>query len=383
MKNLLNYILLGCLAAFAVIACVDVSILTESHGGEIAFAIPVVQHRGLFTKKIIEVVDQVVDATGFLRSFFKDDLSLTKEVSIEVRRGKRKVAVDVLRGANGNHNVRSKSTETVILPPYYYETTTLNDNDLYDAAMGSQNPALMSRLIQQKANDVRDLINIIERAEELQCAQVLQTGEIQLEEGTNINYGRKAGSIVDGGAATYWTDPTVDPKVAFRKAGEWLKKEGKLAGGGVMNAILGDDALDALVNNDIFKAAADLKDYELDKIREPQRNAEGGVLHGRVSAGAYKFNIWTYPEFYDTESATNLPYIAPHNMIVIPENPNFIMAYGAVPQIMDDNNSMPQQGKYLIQDFKDPEKGNHKMAVKSAPVAVPVMVDQIYTQKVA
>jgi hypothetical protein len=385
MKNLLNFVLLSCIAMLGVFACIDPSTISGGAGDGVitAMAIPFVQHRGLFTKKIVAVVDQVVEPMAFLRSFFTEDLSLTKEVSIEVRRGKRKVAVDVLRGADGVHTTRTKSTETIILPPYYYLTTTLNDTDLYEAAMGSQNPALMSRLIKQKANDVRELIAQVETAEELQCAQVLQTGQIQLNEGVDINYGRKAASIVDGGASTYWTDPTVNPRDAFKAGANFLKTEGKLAGGGALTAILGEDAYEALIGNPKFQAASDIKDYELALMREPQRESTGGVLQGRLSAGSYKFNIWTYPEVYDTESASNVPYIAPHNLVIIPSNPKFLMTYGAVPQIMEDDNSMPQKGKYLIQDFKDKRKGNHEIAVKSAPVAVPVMVDHIYTQKVA
>ena len=85
--------------------------------------IPITEGRSVFTNVILAKWDELseLQAKGFLRSFFTKKTSTTLEVSVEVRRGTEKVAVDVLRGTNGNRNAISKSSEKIIVPPYFKE----------------------------------------------------------------------------------------------------------------------------------------------------------------------------------------------------------------------------------------------------------------------
>jgi hypothetical protein len=67
--------------------------------------ISVTDARGLFTKMLIDVYQERIKPTAFLRSFFPSETSPTKEVAIEVERGFEKIAVDVFRGTEGNRNL--------------------------------------------------------------------------------------------------------------------------------------------------------------------------------------------------------------------------------------------------------------------------------------
>lgn len=58
------------------------------------------------------------------------------------------------------------------------------------------------------------------------------------------------------------------------------------------------------------------------------------------------------------------------------------MAHCAVPQLIDQPGQTPQQGPYVIGNYKDPRKVADEFDIQSAFVAVPVAVDQIYTQQV-
>ena len=60
------------------------------------------------------------------------------------------------------------------------------------------------------------------------------------------------------------------------------------------------------------------------------------------------------------------------------KRPNFNLTFGAVPQLIE-NGSVPQKGAFLIQDFIDQRATAHEVNIKSAGVAIPVAVDQIYT----
>jgi hypothetical protein len=118
------------------------------------------------------------------------------------------------------------------------------------------------------------------------------------------------------------------------------------------------------------------------EIREPQRNAQGGVLHGTVSAGPYRFNIWTYPEFYEDTQGNMQPYVNPKKIVCLPENPRFAFEFGAPPQLIGRDGNVPQSGSYYVYDYMNERAATHEIHTKSAGVAVPIAVDQMYTAKV-
>lgn len=348
-------------------------------------AITVQEARNLMTKSLVAVYRERPQVTGFLRSFFRTEESLTEKVSVEVRRGTEKIATDVKRYDDGNLNEISRSTERLIVPPLYDEYIVANDHELYTTTIGAirsnQGETFFPQLIEALAEEMSMTVDKIERALEKQCADVLDSGTVVLTNNTNITYDRKAASLVAYSAAHDWSIGTVNPKTIILSGLKFLREQGK-SQGSVYNMILGNDALMALLSNDIFTKEANLKDFSLDLIREPQRNASGGSLHGQISVGAYRVNIWSYPEVYDNASGTSTPYVNDKKMILLPENPNFVLAFAAAPQLIGENGTVPQRGQYLFTDYFDMRNTIHEMHAKTRPIAVPVAIDQIYTAQV-
>jgi hypothetical protein len=103
---------------------------------------------------------------------------------------------------------------------------------------------------------------------------------------------------------------------------------------------------------------------------------------GQITAGNYLVNCWGYSEGYRTSNNTFVKYIEDHNVILLPERPNFKLAFAAVPQLIDEQNPTVQKGAYLIGERKDQYNAIHEYDVKSCGIAVPVGVDQMYTMKV-
>jgi hypothetical protein len=101
-----------------------------------------------------------------------------------------------------------------------------------------------------------------------------------------------------------------------------------------------------------------------------------------ITVGSYTLNLFTYPQFYDDASGTSTPYIDPKKIIILPTNPNFVMGYGVVPQLVDAENPAPKRGQYVFGEKRDEWDAVHLYDVKSCPVAVPVAIDQIYTRQV-
>lgn len=342
--------------------------------------------RALFTKMLVDAYRERTTPSGFLRSFFATKEAATKEISIEVMRGSEKVAVDVLRGTEGNRNSFSKSTEKIFIPPFYREYFDATELDLYDRLFGSTeiSDGIFTAFIESVADKMRLLQDKIERAYELQCSQVFDTGIVALNQGTNIDFKRKAASLVDLGdinANRYWTDNTNStPHADLENGAIFLRQKGK-AQGGTVNAIFGSTALATFLGNTKVTNRADIRNFSLDAVAAPQRNSVGGTLHGQVSVGSYNVNIWSYPEYYDLANGTSTPYVDPKKVILLPEMPRFTLAFAAVPQLLTDG-SAPKKGAFIFGDYVDERATAHIFDVKSAGVAIPVAVDQIYTVQV-
>ncbi len=342
--------------------------------------ISVTDARALFTKKLIRVYLEQTRVTNFLRSRFAVEETMSKEVSIEVRRGLRKIAVDVMRGTEGNRNTFSNSTEKIFLPPLYHEFLVANDHRLYDVAIGMQSEVAFVELAKQLGVDLFMLQQKIERAIEKQCADVLLTGIITLSNGTNIDFKRKAASLFDG-SATPWSSDTYDPREHLKTGCEFIRSEGQ-AQGNVFDVIMGSSAKSAFDNNTFIKGQGAYTRIDWLNLTKPLRESTGGTSHGLVSAGDFQCRIWTYGEDYVAANGNKSPYIDAKKIIILPENPDFVLAFAAVPQLIGKDGSVPQKGAYLISEHIDEKAANHEIHIKAAPVAIPVAVDQIYTRQV-
>ncbi len=338
--------------------------------------------KGLFTKKLIDIYRERISPMSFLRSFFKVVEASTLELSIEVQRGTEKIAVDIERGTDGNRNKFDKSTEKIFIPPFYREFFDATQLALYDRLFSdtSIEDGVFADFLNQVSEKLGALQDKIERSYEKQCSEVFETGVVQLNAGINIDFKRKASSLVDKGAGAYWATGTVSPYTDMEAAANFLRQTGK-SQGSVINVIMGSTAFADFLGNTIVKERADIRNFSLDLVSAPQRNSVGASLHGQVSAGAFRLNIWTYPEFFDTTAGVSTPYVNAKKVFFLPETPRFTLGFAAVPQLLTDGRRV-EKGAFVMGDFIDQRKATHDFEIKSAGVAIPVAVDQIYTLQV-
>lgn len=354
-------------------------------------AIPAQQARSIFTKELVRIYDQVPAPTMFLKNFFRTSTTDAKEVSVEVFRGTEKVAVDIMRGSRGNRNAVSKSTERIYKPPYYDEPVDATSIDAYDDLAGKANTtAGLGRFIAGMAPKLQMLRDKISRAYELQASQAFFDGIIQLNSGDNIDYKRKAGSLVDKGGSGYWVpaNSTVSPLDDLQAGCQFIRKNGKYSGG-VFNAVMGTEAFNAMLAMPLFKEKADFRRVNIVDINGPLKNNEGGNLHGTVNAGSYTVNIWTYDEYYnDPSTGTLTPYVPANKVLILPNTPSFDFAFAGTPYVFDTGNAaVPQivrteRGEYNPYEYVDQYESAHIFGVRSAGVAILTAVDQVYTVQV-
>lgn len=343
--------------------------------------ITTVDGKGAFTKEVTARYKEMIPVPSFGRSFFPEEAHGSLLISIQVQRGSEFVAVDVVRGSMGNRNKFSLTTEKIIKPPYFREYFEMTEMDHYSLELSPQAFLDFASDVGMKISELTDKID---RAYERFCWQVLEDGIVLLNEGINIDYGRLPESVGVLPLAEAWDQPNSDPFNTMEDGGTFLRTIGKV-GSEDMLVILGQNAIRAFLKNEAVTTRNDLRRFRLDETIIPRRNSSGGVPRYQASAGAYNVEIWSYPEFYEVDDGlgniTNVPYLDPDTMIMIPPNPTFKMAYGAVPQLTSAG-QVPVRGKFKFDDYIDHRKTTHEFDVKSAGVPIPVAVNTIYTRKV-
>lgn len=353
------------------------------------------QAKGLFYKAYIARFKEIIPAASFLKSFFEVTTTTAKTVGIEVQRGTERIAVDVLRGQDGNRNQFSLSTEKEFLPPFLNENFDATLLDMYDRVFGGNITDVPPAIVGYLANDIAEKYAMLrmkmERYKEKQAAEVFETGIVLLNKGTNIDFKRKAASKVDlGGAGGYWTTTTTDVETQLISGAEFIRQSGK-NGTPEFNLVMSGASWVSFKKTNFFTNNATYQKVSLIDINTPQATAFGAAYHGRITAGAYIFNIWTYDEGYENSSGVFTRYMPANITFMTPvRGTRFLFSHAGIPAIIKDtrNAEFPeyigmQAGEYWTNDYIDPKAKSHTFEIMSAPVPVPVTVDMMYTMQVS
>ena len=353
-------------------------------------AITLNQHRANITQTVIAKFSDDKEPKQGLSAFFPSKTTSTKYISIEVERNLQTVAVDVMRCTDPNRNTFSKSTEKIFEPPYYNEMFDFTACERYDVTFAEGNvPTKIDAtlLIRSAMTKVKALKNKILRAIELQRSQVLQTGVVQLKNGDSIDFKRKAASLKVLTTTARWSEiATADPIADLTAGMEFLREEG-LSGSSEIDVIFGSAALTNFKANAKVQKLLESRREESIRIDMPKfNNVSGMVSHGKVAAGDFIINIWTYNVFYvDPVDNVNKKYIDANNVIMVSEDFVGYTAFAGVPAIMGDNVSgnyvAPKEGEFYVRDIIDQQKVSWNFIVSSAPLVVPVSIDRMYTIK--
>lgn len=356
--------------------------------------VPAQQALGLFTQNMAATYKQIPKPTNFLEMFFptpQSAISSTRYISWAVKREGEPVAVDVLRGTEGNRNTFSISTDKIVDPPFFKEYFDMTQTDLYYRAWNSQlvNESAMADYMSWVLDHAMSITNKIKRAVELQRSSILNTGIVTLANGDTVDFKRRSASKVTVGTA--WSNSSTATPLTDMAAGcEFMRKYG-MAEGGNFIAIMAEDAYAEFISTTQVLDRAQKFYLKLTDLQPQFRSPNGSSYHGRFDAGSYTVDVFTYPQFYAPAGAAidgsaSTSFVPAGKVFMIPENPNFITAYGAVPFLPKKGTSpldlqLPQiqRGQYLIGDYMDERNTAWNLAISSAPIPLPTAIDQMYT----
>lgn len=360
--------------------------------------IPEQNARAVFTTAVAARFEDLIEAPSFLRSFFPDKQYRTKYVTSLARRGTEKIAVDVIRGDKGNRNQMTLFTEKGFLPPYYKELIDVGAMNIYDIpfyANGKFNTIQIDAIAMETATALFEIKKKVDRAIELQAAEVLETGIVTVKSGDSIDYKRKASmkEVLAGG--DLWDATDVDLLKFFEDKGQLLRTIGKVSGGVDVNVVMGNLAWQAFRSNADLNNKENFYESEIKKGSSAQFfNAVGGAYRITLRMGVYNFNIWTYDEVYDfpvTDVSTR--YFDSKTVALIPESFQAEISFAQVPTLPSFIRTNPRSNRvfsrlagkmkgFSLFDFVNEEDELYTAGVKSAPLAQLISVDRLYTAQV-
>lgn len=352
-------------------------------------AITLNQHKEAITKRVIASFSDASAPKMGLSGFFPTVTTSDRQVSIEVERNRQLVAVDVQRGSDANMNTFNGYSDKIYEPPMYLEGFDFSSLDRYRVTFGNTNTPTLSdafNMIEQSGKKLMTLRAKIERAIEKQRSEALQTGVVELKNGDNVNYNRKAESLKVLSGTSVWNDPASTPLTDLEDGCKFLREEG-LSSGNVINVIFGRDAFREFMNNSQIKEKAEIRRIDRLSLGFPQLNNVSGLsYHGQVSVYDFIINIWTYSDFYELTSGDKKSYIDENKVVMIAEDFEARTSFAGVPAIMRDksNAEYPEfiqqvEAEFYINNYVDPTKKAHMFDIGSAPLAVPVSIDRVYT----
>lgn len=354
--------------------------------------LPANAHSNLMAKKVIGRFEEDIPVRAGFNGFFTEDTSPTLAVSVEVQRDDDPIAVDVMRFTEGNKNKYTKSSEHIYIPPFFKEDYDFNRDDVYmnTVALGVTNNTSVNAAIAQNAlKALRKNRKKIQRAIRKQQADVLQTGIVTLVNGDSIDFRRKASSMVDLGAGNYWNEAGTDPAIDLQAAMTFLRNEGNCAGM-TINVIMRSDGMNALLANASMEKILDSRRMDRAKIDMPQFSEVSGMaFHGRMAAGDFNVNLWTYNEKYtDSQGATQY-YLDANKAIILPSDFKGKTVFGGLPYMRKASvggvpTELPaiKETKYMVRAYSDRKTMSSTLELTSAPLVVPFTIDKIYTLQI-
>jgi hypothetical protein len=353
------------------------------------------EHSNMLTHKVVGKFEEMIPVRSGFSAWFPEETTPSLLVDVEVQRDNDLIAVDVVRFTEGNKNKSSRITEHVYQPPYFKEDYDFQRDQVYMNTIGNGvglNSPAVNRMV--SANALKGVVknrDKVVRAIRKQQADVLQTGIVTLNNGDNIDYRRKAASMVNvsvGG--NYWsTSASATPMVDIRKGMDFLRDVGN-SGGSAVNVVMRSQAYEALINTTEVKSQGVNTLIRRVDIGMPQFSESTGFsFKGQIDGGDFAVNLWTYNEKYTDANGATQYYLANNLVVMMPDDFQGKTVYGGLPTLNETTvggvtTQIPGivEANFLIRAYSDKKTMSSTLELTSAPLVIPFTIDKIYTMQV-
>lgn len=353
--------------------------------------------RAFFTTTLASTFQDLIEAPKFLRSYAKEKTYTTKTVQRKSRRSTEKVANDVIKGSEGNLNQARDYQLNEFEPPYYKEGINVSSLDIWDIPFESGtsiDTKQVSALAERTAFEMAESKKMIDRAMEIQAAQAMETGVVEVVNGDNIDYKRKAIMMPVLTGTDLWTDSANDKIKFFEDAIQLLRSEGKIAGDAYVDAIMGSEAFTALRKDEKIWNRDNFYMESIMDIQAAKRIGSGGVYHGTLKGiKGCNVRLWSYSEVYDNASGVSTSYLNPKIVHVVAQSFVAEISYCQVPELPQWIKSNPRAAGifkglagvakgFSVHEFVNERSEAYFAYLKASPLYQLVSTDKIYSAQV-
>ena len=331
----------------------------------------------------------------FLSGFFLTpprNIHTAEKVEIDIQRDDEEVAVviqDLSAGSRQNEN--SVYTNKLFTPPIYDEEGTITAYNLIKRVPGEdpfQDPNYGANATNEAFAIFRKLERKIRRAIELQAAQVLQTGTLDLvdENGTTLyalNFQPKATHVATVGTEWAADGATGDPIADLDALAEVVRTDGKHDPNKI---VFGTTAWTRFMANTRVRAELDNRRINLGNIA-PQARGRGATKQGDFIIGSYSFELWTYNATYTTAAGVGgTKYLAADKLIMLSDG-RLDLSFGGIPRIPGATDSsamafLPPRisdgGRGIdlsVFAWRTPDGKHLKVSAGTRPLTIPTAID--------
>lgn len=321
---------------------------------------------------MLRVLEIAKKPKTFLRNnfFSQVEQSMTEQVLIDVVEGKRRTAVYVKPKMAAKVIDRIGYKTNAYTPPYVKMKMDCRAEDFLNRLPGetifSGGATPMGRAAQRVGEDLITMNDMIDRLEEYQCAQLVQTGAYNIVgDGVSevIDFVLDATHNLTLTGADRWNQSTGTPIDDLRV---WKRLIAKDSGETATDVILGEDVYEAFINNTQVKALGDLLNMNLygglNPVADYGSEGSGVTFVGRINS--LGLNLWTYDEWYiDPASGTETTMINDENVIMLSRNMRTARHYGAIRDLKA-NFAVPRFPK----SWEEEDPSVRWLMVQSAPM---------------
>lgn len=298
---------------------------------------------GARTAKMLDAyIQTAMLPTGFFSGMFQvrpGNVYETEEVELDIQRSGEDVAI-VVYDISAGYRMNSEDlyTNKAFKPPVYKEAFTVNAFSLIKRQAGQnpfQDPIFRGNLTRRIFSGMVKIDEKIRRAIELQAAQVLQTGKIQLTDidgnpAYELDFKPKATHFPT--AAIAWDAAGATPLADLKNLCDVIRND---SGHRVDQVIMGSDALDVFLANDDVQKVYDNRRIDRGTISPvPNRGQDAAQYRGTIDVGSYKLDLWTYGGIYkNPQTGVTEEFLDPGKVIVRSSRGRLDATYGAIPNI--------------------------------------------------
>lgn len=327
------------------------------------------------TRVMIRMLEQMYQPRTFFRdTFFQNRVNAESEyVDIDIRKGKRRIAPFVARKIGHTIVERLDFTTQSVKPELIAPMMITTAEDVVkrsagESIYGAKSPnARMGEIL---GRDMRDMSDMITRAEEWMCSQVLYNGKIVMNvegEGTReIDFSDEWHfDKVD------WEDvKRSSPNRDFRN---WKRAVSKWSGLNPDVAIVGANALEWLYLSEEWRD--EQKFFQTNFANyEPKLMQDGITFVGYIPS--IGLELYTYDEWsIDPSDNLEKPLADPDKIVIGCTQAYTSLIYGMIYDVAIGSFAAPRVPKSFIRD----EPSARFLKLSSAPVAVPHQIDAFLT----